>query len=280
MSTFLGGRATRAALVTILAAVNMAFSGTTTRHVAWSAVEFFPPDLARQVRKNHRRFDSGIAKGLAAPPAWRAGRPGALEAALLSQVEHCASSLRQPVPLGDLVEQLGVLAVRVVDANDPLAVDHTDPREPSYADAYQRYVDSVRDRVRLVYYGPLPDVDPGQHSSETIRRALARSSQLYPFVGTEFYRSGQLRDWRSFDDRSVAFGVAAVSLSRAMSDLANLARYVWGSGGGLVPTPRPTPIGHVGPTVTIALGGGLPDRQRPKRGDPVLPPASINLPPP
>jgi len=280
LSILLTDRRVRGALLTIAAAISVGWSGTTTRHVAWSAVEFFPPDLARQVRKHHRRFDDGIQRGLGAPPAWRAGTPGALEAALLSQIEHCVASISRPVPLADLVEELGVLAVRVLDANDPLAVQHSDPREPTYATAYQKYVDSIRNRVRLVYYGQLAGVEPGRQSTATVSRAFSRSQELYPFLGDEFYRTGSLRDWRSFDDLSVAFGVAGVSLSRAMSDLANLAQVVWRSGGGLVPSPRPTPIGHIGPTVTLSLGGGLSDRQKPKRGEPVLPRTSINLPPP
>ncbi len=68
-------------------------------------------------------------------------------------MHHWVAALRKPVPLADLVEELGVLAVRVLDANDPLAVTHDDSLEPTYAGAYQAYVDSVRGRLRLVYYG-------------------------------------------------------------------------------------------------------------------------------
>ena len=114
-----------------------------------------------------------------------------------------------------------------------------------------------------------------------IEEALTRSGELYPFAGAEFYRMGSLRSWRTFDDRSVAFGVAAVSLSRAMTDLANLATWVWRQGGGRVPTPIPTPRGHVGPTISPApLSGGFPSRVRSGRGTPALPPSTIVLPPP
>lgn len=268
-------------LVLLAAATSIGWSGATARHVAWTAVDFFPPDFARQVRKYHKRFDAGISRGLAAPPAWRAGPPGSLPQALDSQVRRCAADLRKPVPLEDLVEEVGVLAVLVLDANDPLAVVHDDAREPEYSAAYRSYVDSILDRMRLVYYGQDRTLLKTGALGSTIEAALARSGSLYPFVGDEFYRTGELRSWRTLDDRSVTFGVAGVSLSRALTDLANLVALVWHKGGGQVPTPLPTPLGHVGATITKArLGGGFPERDEPGRGEPAMPKSRINLPPP
>ena len=206
--------------------------------------------------------------------------PKGIEAALESQIHYCAASLRKPVPLPDLVEELGVLAVRVLDANDPLAVVHDDSLEPTYAAAYQSYVDEVRDRLRLVYYGQNRRLIYGGRVDASVENILQRSRVFYPFLGAEFYRTGSLRSWRELDDRSVAFGVAGVSLSRGLTDLANFAAFVWYSGGGQVPTPVPTPMGHVGPTVTRVLAGGFPDRQEAERGAPVMPTSKLVLPPP
>ncbi len=248
------------------------------RTVAWRAVGFFPSDLGRQVRLHHRRYDAGIRAGLALPPSWRVGPPGNLEKALRSQALRCRDGLLRPEPLADLVEQLGTLAVLVCDANDPLAVSDADPREPRYAAPWLRYGRSVAGRVRLVYYGQDPALLDRGDLDRFVRDTLARSSRLYPFVGEEFFRTGTLRSWREIDDRSVAFGVTGVALSHAMTDLANLAAWVWVEGGGARPTPLPTPTGHLGPTVTVVLGGGLPERNRPKSGEPALPPARLRIP--
>jgi hypothetical protein len=201
-------------LVVIAAHLCIGWSGPTVHHVAWTAVDFFPSDLARQVRRHDDRFNAGIRRGLAAPPAWRAGPPGSLPRALEAQVRSCAADLRKPVPLADLVEEIGVLAVLVLDVNDPLAAIHDDPREASYAAAYQSYVNSVLGKLRLVYYGQNYDLIYKGAVTATIESAFGRSGSLYPFIGEEFYRTGELRDWRVLDDRSVTFGVAGVSLSR------------------------------------------------------------------
>jgi hypothetical protein len=263
-----------------LALVNIGWSDATVRWVAWSAVEFFPTDFQSHVRRHHARYDAGIRRGLSAPPSWRAGAPGNLEQALESHVVHCAQALREPIPLADLVEEIGVLAVRVLDASDPLAVAHDDPREPRYASAFLAYVDTLHDRMRLVYYGQDEGLIYSHDIGPAVTNAMSRSVELYPRVGEEFFRTGTLRDWRTLDDRSVAFGVAAISLSWAMTDLANFTSYVWHHGGGRIPTPRPTPLGHVGPTLTLPLGGGFPEREAPGRGAPALPPSRIQLPPP
>jgi hypothetical protein len=276
----IGTQRRRTVVACALAALNLGWSDATVHWAAWSAVEFFPPDLQRQVRRHERRYDAGIRSGLSAPPSWRAAAPGSLREALESQIHYCAASLRKPIPLDDLVEEIGVLAVRVIDASDPLAVVHRDPDEPQYAGDYLEYVESIRDRVRLVYYGQDHGLIYGHQVAGSVSASLARSSELYPYLGEEFFRTGELRDWRTFDDRSVAFGVAAISLSWALTDLANLTCYVWRYGGGLVPTPRPTPLGHVGPTITLPLGGGFPDRAGSDRGAPALSRSTISLPPP
>jgi len=277
----------RLGIATVLGALlasslQLGFTNLTVRYVAWSAVEFFPADLERHVRRHHRRFEAGLRRGLESPPAWRAGPPGRLPEAFVAQARACAEGLRRPILLEDLVEELGVLAVRVLDANDPLAVGHSDAREPSYAGAFESYVDSARGRVRLVYYGQDEALIYRSDVAGAVERTLERSRALYPYVGDEFFRTGVLRDWRTFDDRSVAFGVAAVSMSRALTDLANFGAWVWRQGGGLVPTPRPTPEGHSGPVVMPVpeLEGGFPDRQRPAGGAPKLPPSKLQLPPP
>ncbi len=276
-------KALRLCALVALALVNLGWSSETISRVAWTSVSFLPQDLAEEVRENHRRFDAGIRKGSEAPEDWRTGTPGHLEEALVQTALSCRRDLRRPVPLGDLVEELGILSVLAVQANDPLAVADGDPREPHYAESYQHYAFSILDRARVVYYGWDPVLNRGEVGvSSLAAAAFARSRKYYPLIGQEFYRTGSLRNWRELDDRSIAFGVAGVSLSRGMTDFVNLCRWIWRSGGGLVPTPRPTPVGHHGPVIVPAprLDKGFEDLKKGHRGAPAMPKTSLSLPPP
>ena len=67
--------------------------------------------------------------------------------------------------------------------------------------------------------------------------ALLRGRVLYPAIGREYARTGQIDGRALFDDRSTAFGVAAVSYSHALSDTANAYRFVWLRAGGADPRP-------------------------------------------
>ena len=73
---------------------------------------------------------------------------------------------------------------------------------------------------------------------QLVLRALHRGRDLYPLVGEEYRRVGFASGVGAFDDRSTAFGIAAVSYSHAVSDLARVLRYVWVQGGGADPRQR------------------------------------------
>ena len=87
-----------------LALLNLGWSSETLSRVAWTSVSFLPPDLATEIRENHRRFDAGIRKGSEAPEDWRMGPPGHLREALMQTAISCKKDLRRPIPLEDLVD--------------------------------------------------------------------------------------------------------------------------------------------------------------------------------
>jgi len=276
-------RFSRITILLLAGILNIGWSSQTIRQVTWTSVDFLPSDLATEVREHHRRFDAGINRGMNAPPDWLEGPPGHLEEALIQIAHSCRTDLRKPIPLGDLVEELGILSVLALRANDPLAVSHADRRERLYRQAYSAYTFSILDRVRLVYYGPGgTSIGNSGYPEMVARSAMRRSREFYPFVGEEFYRGGALRNWREFDDRSIAFGVAAISLSHGMTDFINLCRWVWKQGGGQVVPPRPTPVGHKGPVIIPAprLKKGFEKIKKTRKGAPALPEKGLKLPPP
>jgi hypothetical protein len=211
--------------------------------VARTAARLAPPDLARQIERREDRFRAGVLAPFddGVPERHYRNRDrGALDRALADEVSAAIALLRQPEPpLDDVVYRLGRIAHWVTDANNPLNAAGDDPAESRYFADWLRYGDAARQRFAPVYYAGDPAVDNDRELRDLLLRALARGRQLYPRVGDEYRRIGYGSGARAFDDRSTAFGVAAVSFSHAVSDLARVLRYVWIEGGGGDPRPPP-----------------------------------------
>jgi hypothetical protein len=66
-----------------------------------------------------------------------------------------------------------------------------------------------------------------------VEETLARSRELYPLVGREYRRVGFAPGLEAFDDRSTAYAVASLAYSHAVSDIAEVLRYIWIAAGGI-----------------------------------------------
>lgn len=206
--------------------------------IAREAASLAPPDLQRQLEKHALRLAEGARapfQGTAPERHYRNRSGGSLDSAVMEEVRGAIAALRQPAPFEDVVYRLGVLGHYVADANNPLNAAGDDPEEARYFVDYLRYARSAEGRFALVFYAGEPMVETENDVRLLVLRALQRGRQLYPLVGAEYRRIGYGSGVARFDDRSTAFGVAAVSFSHAVSDLARVLRYVWLQGGGADP---------------------------------------------
>lgn len=217
-----------------------AWSPATQVSIARTAARLAPPDLARQIERRSERYREGVLAPFQESAVERHYRNldrGALDAVLADEVAGAVAALRQPAPFDDVVYRLGRVAHWVADANNPLNAAGDDPEEGRYFADWLRYADSARPRFAPVYYLGEPPVISERDVRLLTLRALQRGRGFYPRVGDEYRRIGFGAGARGFDDRSTAFGVAAVSFSHAISDLARVLRYVWIAGGGGDPRP-------------------------------------------
>ncbi|HVS03683.1 MAG TPA: hypothetical protein VMT16_13010 [Thermoanaerobaculia bacterium] len=204
--------------------------------IAREAAELAPPDLRRQLVRHLESLAQGARapfEGTAAEQHYR-NRDGAgtVDRTIASEVAAAIEALRAPRPFAEVVWRLGVISHYVADANHPLNAADDDPEEGRYFADYARYMQSAEPRFALVFYAAEPPVESERDVRLLALRALARGRQLYPLLGEEYRRIGFATGVGRFDDRSTAFGVAAVSFSHAVSDMARLLRYVWLQSGG------------------------------------------------
>lgn len=180
------------------------------RQIASAGAKLSPPDLYLVIKDFRRDYARGIEKGIA-----EEGRHGALRPRIESETRNVVSMLKANEKMSAVVERLGFLAHLISDANNP------------YADAdFVHYFESRVTKFPTVFYGPEPHFRLGAF----LDRTLARTAGFTPLLAEEYTRGSSA----TFDDRSVAFGVASVCYSHAVTDTANLFTYIWRESGGVV----------------------------------------------
>jgi hypothetical protein len=207
--------------------------------IAHDAARLAPPDLARQLRRHARELAAGATEPFQEGDAARHYRnedgSGAVDAALADEVAQAIAAIRAHRPFAEIARRLGRVSHWAADLDNPLNSSAADREEPRYFRDFLDYVDSARPRFAVVVYEWQPPLATAADVGTLARDALARGRHLYPMIGEEYRRIdfGPGRDL--FDDRSTAFGLAALAYSHAVTDAARLFRYVWIAAGGSDP---------------------------------------------
>lgn len=219
----------------------LAWSPAGQRAIAADAALLAPPDLAGQLARHEREIARGAAEPFDEADADRhvanEDGTGTLTAALDREVEATIAALRAFRPMQEIARRLGRVSHWVADLNQPLNASSSDPEEGRYFRDFALYADSARPRFAVVLYENADPVGSPADLATLAQRALRRGRELYPTLGREYRRIGFASGRQRFDDRSSAFGVAALTYSHAVSDAARVFRYIWLAGGGGDPRP-------------------------------------------
>jgi len=225
-------------LIAAAAPTARAWSPATQAAIAADAARLAPPDLAAQLERHAK----GLAAGAGEP--FRDADParhvqdesgGKLVATLNDEVDQAIVALRTLRPFSEVVRRLGRVSHWAADLDNPLNASSADAEEGRYFRNFFLYAESARPRFAVVLYENAAVVRSREGVELQAQRALARSRSLYPLIGREYRRIGFGDGRLQFDDRSTAFGVAALAYSHAVSDAARLFRHIWIASGGVDP---------------------------------------------
>ena len=234
-----------------------AWSPETQVAIAREASRLAPPDLRRQIDKDPDRLQEGVLapfrEGDREAHFWHSDGAGDLDHTAFRETRDAIDAIRSHRPFSEILWHLGRISHWIADANNPLNAMSDDPREGRYHRDFLRYVQSAQGRFSRVFYAAEPEVTTDRELRLLVYRALHRGRELYPFVGAEYRRIGFASGVSRFDDRSTAFGVAAVSFNRAVSDVARVFRYVWVTAGG---APGPSPVWEADGDLVLLMPGG------------------------
>ncbi len=225
-----------AAVLLAAAAPASAWTAASQRTIASEAARLAPPDLYRQIARHRAEFLQGVIDGFGERDPLAHSKhldgTGRLDQAITIAVDNAIQAIVAHQPFAEVVYRIGIACHFLADANNPLNSAEDDPEEARYYADFLAYMESVEPRLKLVFYGFREDFAGRRDLPALIAEGLERGRELYPLVGREYRRVGFAAGAQAFDDKSTAFGVATLSHSHAVSDIAEALRYIWLEAGG------------------------------------------------
>lgn len=220
----------------VLAHPAFGWSPATHQVIVEEAARLAPPDLARQLFRHKKELKRGTLDPFADTDAARHAKnpdgAGLLDTTITAEVEAAITAIRSHQPFAEISRRLGVVSHYMADANNPLAASDADRNEGRYFGDYLAYVEAVSPRFPLTFFGLEPRLDHAGSALPLVEDALSRSRRLYPLIGAEYRRIGYAAGRAAFDDRSTAFAISSLAFSHAVTDVAQVFRYIWLRAGG------------------------------------------------
>ncbi len=225
-------------LVLLSAGASSAFTPESRVSIVLDAFKLMPPALRVQLEKHKKTCLTGTLEPLTTEGEAVHSSDGDgsfLFQKISEQTEKVITMIDGHEPFGKVIYEMGILAHYVTDLNFPLS-QNGDGKE--YYHDLARFCASKEQKIRVVFYG-FSDPDLAQKDVRTFsERAMKRSISNIPYLKDSFERAlNGSRD--EFDDRSILFGIASLSYSHAVTDIARIWLFVWNEArGDLTGTPH------------------------------------------
>lgn len=206
-----------------------AFTPRTRAEITGNAITLMPDSLQRQLRRHAERLYRAALEREPGQPA-----PGTEPL----DVDHAAGRLEKTVdaavraldaqePMSAVAARFGAIARAAQDLCMATHLGPFDPRHEQFHSEYARYIESKTPRIRPVFHG-FADPHLARGDVEGFARALAeRARHDYPFILQSYFPEGRDRLPQDFDERSVAFAVASLEYSLAVTATARAWLYAW-----------------------------------------------------
>ena len=214
-----------------------AWTDATRRKMLDDAVKMTPPALATILE----RYRTDLVHGMTDPLRDESGqdhrqRPtgsyGRAAEMIAKHSEQAVTIIGQPGRLRLAVYTLGTAAHYVADVNFPLNCGAGPVGDPVFYADYARYVE----KMMKLYPVVLDRKDSPELSKNRLadfgRAAALRSSQYVEAIRPAYTADGKPVSRAAFDEKSIPFGVASLSYSQAVNDIARLWVLLWRRAGG------------------------------------------------
>jgi hypothetical protein len=209
-----------------------AWTPAAEQRIASKAATLAPPDLKLLIDKYSIEYQQGVRDAAEDNESRHtyivSSKRGALRGAINDEVKSAVRIVKDRKSLGDFVGKLGRISHLVGDANNPFHVADGDRRLVANQTDFEQYFERRMHKFPTVFYG----LKESNTLEGYLDVTLQRTATWYPLLAEEYFRHGVQRSSADFDDRSTAFGVAALAYSHTVSDLVNIYYLIWKEAGG------------------------------------------------
>jgi len=215
----------------------VAWTDATRRRMVDDAIRMTPPALATVLE----RYRSDLLLGMTDPLKGESGEEHRQHAAgnygtaadrIALHSKQAVTIIGQPHRLRLAVYAMGTAAHYMADVDFPLNCPPGPVGDPVFYSNYVKYTEKMMPYF-LVVLDRKPSPDLAKNRLEAFgKNAALRSSQFVSPIQAAYTPDGKPRSPAHFDEKSVPFGVASLSYSQAVNDIARLWVHLWRSAGG------------------------------------------------
>ena len=215
----------------------LAWTEPVRRRMVDDAMKMTPPALNVILE----RYRSHLIHGMLDPSREEKGEEhrqrtsggyGKAASLISSRAGQAITIIGQPGRLSLAIYAMGSAAHFVADVNFPLNTGEGEAGDPAFYASYEAYVERMLGRFPVVL-DRAPSAEMEDHRLEDFgRAAAARAARFIPPIRNAYTPDGKPRSASAFDERSLPFGVASLSYSQSVNDIARVWIYIWRQAGG------------------------------------------------
>jgi hypothetical protein len=216
-----------------------AWTDAARRRMADDAMKMTPPSLNVLLERYrtdliHGMLDPSKEEGSEEHRQRISGGYGKAADLLAARARQAIKIIGQPGRLKLAIYAMGTTAHFVADVNFPLNTGEGGAGDPVYYAPYEAYVEKML-RFFPVVLDKTPSEELAHNRLEDFGLAAARrAARFIPPIRSAYTPQGRPRSAAAFDERSLPFGVASLSYSQSVNDIARVWIYIWGQAGGEV----------------------------------------------
>ena len=214
-----------------------AWTDATRRRMVDDAIKMSPPALATVLE----RYRADLLHGMIDPLGGESGEDhrqhvsggyGRAAGKIEWHSQQAMTIIGQPGRLRLAIYALGTAAHYVADVNFPLNCGAGPVGDPPFYGDYARYTEKMMGRFPVVLdREPAPALAKNR-LEEFGKAAALRASRYVAPIQAAYTPDGKPKSAAAFDEKSLPFGVASLSYSQAVNDIARLWAHVWQRAGG------------------------------------------------